>query len=126
MAFVVVGGLGLAVQLAVLHALTGWARLDYRLATALAVESAIVHNFVWHERWTWADRVTPLRGEVLGRLARFHLANGVVSLGGNVALTALFVGIFGLHYLPANLLAVGACVVLNYLAADRLVFASEV
>jgi putative flippase GtrA len=29
----------------------------YLAATALAVEAAVVHNFFWHERFTWADRI---------------------------------------------------------------------
>ena len=72
----------MGVQLTALALLThaGWPVL---LATALAVEAAVLHNFVWHERWTWSDR--PVRGpQRLARLGQFHLANGAVSLGGNV------------------------------------------
>ena len=126
LAFAAVGALGLGVQLSVLHLLTGWSGLDYRAGTALAVEAALLHNFLWHERWTWADRVRPFRGAVGRRLARFHLANGVISLAGNVLLTTVLVTAFALHYLAANLLAVTGCLVLNFLAADRLVFSSEV
>jgi putative flippase GtrA len=126
LAFAAVGALGLGVQLSVLHLLAGWSGLDYRAGTALAVEAALLHNFLWHERWTWADRVSPFRGAVGRRLARFHLANGVISLAGNVLLTTVLVTVFALHYLAANLLAVAGCLVLNFLAADRLVFSSEV
>ncbi len=31
----------------------------YLVATALAVEMAVLHNFFWHRRWTWADRRDP-------------------------------------------------------------------
>ena len=126
LAFVTVGTLGLGVQLSVLHLLTSWSGLDYRAGTILAVEVALLHNFLWHERWTWADRITPFRGAVGRRLARFHLANGLISIAGNVLLTTVLVTVFALHYLAANLLAVAGCVVLNFLAADRLVFSSEV
>ena len=56
LAFNAVGTMGVAVQLVALAALTEMAGLDYRIATVLAVETAILHNFVWHERWTWRDR----------------------------------------------------------------------
>ena len=48
-----VGLVGMAVQLGALVALTELGRLNVLVATALAVETAILHNFVWHERWTW-------------------------------------------------------------------------
>jgi putative flippase GtrA len=128
--FVGVGAAGFVVQGLTLHLLAA-AGLPYPVATALAVEAAIVHNFVWHERWTWGDRAglkarSHERPAGRGRLARFLRFNGstaVISIGGNVALMALFVGVFGLPLLPANLLAVITLSALNFLSADRFVFA---
>ncbi len=54
--FNAVGGIGIGVQLAALAILRSWLRLDYLPATGLAVEIAVIHNFLWHERFTWADR----------------------------------------------------------------------
>jgi putative flippase GtrA len=55
--FNLVGAIGILVQFAALFFLKGVLHLNYLAATALAVETAVVHNFVWHERYTWADRV---------------------------------------------------------------------
>ena len=30
--------------------------VNYLMATLVAVEAAILSNFVWHYRWTWRDR----------------------------------------------------------------------
>jgi putative flippase GtrA len=115
-----VGVVGFVLQLGVLAALL-YLGMHYLLATALAVEAAVLHNFAWHERWTWRDR--PATGRTrFGRLWRFHALNGSVSLVGNVALMRVFVGAFGMPAIPANLLAVLACSLVNYLASDRLVF----
>jgi putative flippase GtrA len=54
-AFNAVGLAGVAVQLACL-ALLVHAGSHYLAATALAVEAAVLHNFLWHQRWTWRDR----------------------------------------------------------------------
>lgn len=116
-----VGALGIGVQLAALAALTALG-LGYLAATALAVEAALLHNFLWHERMTWRDRATPLLRPVLGRLLRFQLANGLISLIGNLLLMRLLVGVFHLPLLPANLAAIACCGVLNFLVSDRLVF----
>jgi putative flippase GtrA len=119
--FNVVGALGVIVQLFFLAALTGWLGVHYLPATALAVESAVLHNFFWHEKWTWADR----RGNgasVLQRLLAFNSSNGVISLGGNLVVMRLLTGELGLHYLAANLLAITLCSLINFLSCDRFVF----
>jgi putative flippase GtrA len=118
--FNAVGAAGLAVQLAVL-ALLVHAGIHYLAATAMAVEAAILHNFVWHERWTWADRPADRRTR-LTRLLRFHALNGGVSLAGNLVVMRILVGLLGLSPLPANLAAVSSCAVLNFLLSDRAVF----
>jgi putative flippase GtrA len=53
--FNLVGTLGFAVQLGCLKLLLHF-QMNYLAATALAVEIAVLHNFVWHERFTWKDR----------------------------------------------------------------------
>jgi putative flippase GtrA len=122
--FNAVGALGMAVQLGVLALLKSGIGLYYLPATAIAVEAAVLHNFAWHERWTWFERTRSTRG-LLNRLARFHLANGVVSICGNLALMWLFVARFGMGYFLANLLAIATCSVANFWAGDRFVFRLE-
>jgi len=61
--FNMVGGMGIGVQMLVLMALKTGLGLDYLVATLLAVEGAIVHNFLWHERFTWR-RQTPIHDGV--------------------------------------------------------------
>jgi len=120
--FNAVGLAGVVVQLAVLALARDGLGWNYLVATAVAVEAAVLHNFVWHERWTWRERTGGgIKGR-LGRLVRFHLSNGLVSIVGNLLLMRLFTGVLGWHYLVANLLAIAICSVVNFLAADRLVF----
>ena len=118
--FNLVGVAGFVLQIAAL-ALLLRAGVHYLVATALAVEVAILHNFFWHERWTWRDRPAGGRSR-LARLARFHLLNGSVSLGGNLIVMRVLVGALGLPALLSNLLAVLACALANYAASDRVVF----
>jgi putative flippase GtrA len=118
--FGAVGVLGAAVQLAVLEALRR-AGLHYLAATALAVEAALLHNFCWHLGWTWRDRA----GGWPRRLVRFHISNGLVSVVVNLALMRLLAGALGVPAVAANLMAIGAASVANFLAADYFVFASD-
>jgi dolichol-phosphate mannosyltransferase len=119
--FNLVGMSGFAVQLATLALLVHGARMWYVIATVLAVEAAVLHNFVLHERWTWRDR--RLRGRVFDRLVRFHGANGLTSVAAHIVGTPLLVEAAGFQPLGANVLLVVLMSVVNYQLGDRVVFA---
>jgi putative flippase GtrA len=125
MKFNAVGLLGIGVQLAVLTALKSGAGIHYLAATAVAVETAVLHNFFWHERWTWIERTRSTAGGLPGRLARFHVTNGLISIAGNLTLMWVFVSRLRLNYFLANIMAIATCSILNFLASDRIVFRKE-
>ncbi len=120
--FNAVGLAGVVVQLAALWLLTNLFGIPYLFATALAVEIALLHNFVWHERWTWRGLAAEDRWR---RLARFHAANGFVSIGANTLFTFWFKQHFGLPLLSANLAAIAATSLLNFAVAAWWVFRSQ-
>ncbi len=119
MKFNAVGAIGVAVQLGALALLKSGLHLDYLPATAAAVELAVLHNFVWHERWTWRDRGA---GGRAGRLVRFHLANGLASIAVNLVLMRILVGRMHWPYLIANVAAIAAGSLVNFFLSDLLVF----
>ena len=123
--FNAVGGVGIVVQLAALSVSRSWLKLDYLLATGLAVEIAVIHNFLWHERYTWADRPATRLMQSLVRLAKFNASNGAVSMVGNLGLMRLLVGEVKFNYVAANLVAIVLCSLVNFLLGDRFVFDAE-
>jgi len=125
MKFNAVGGVGIGVQLAALAIFRSWFGLDYLLATGLAVEIAVIHNFLWHARFTWADRLASRPVQSLVRLVKFNASNGTVSLVGNLVLMRVLVGELRLNYVASNLLAIVLCSLVNFLLGDRFVFEPE-
>jgi putative flippase GtrA len=128
MKFNFVGAIGIAVQLAALFLLKTVLNLNYLLATVLAVEAAVMHNFIWHERFTWANRTKPDRKSSsarssLARCLRFNVANGAVSILGNLALMKLLVDFGHVNYLAANGIAIAPCSLANFLVSEEWVFA---
>lgn len=115
-----VGVLGFVLQLGLL-ALMLRLGMHYLAATAVAVELTVLHNFLWHERWTWKDRPAGA-GDRARRLWRFHATNGLVSLAGNLVIMRVLVGLLGMPPIPANLVSVLACAIVNFTASDRFVF----
>jgi putative flippase GtrA len=120
--FNAVGAMGIVVQLTALVIFESGLKLNYLVATALAVEAAVLHNFIWHERWTWVERTRLTRGAVLSRLLRFNGTTGAISILGNLLFMRLFVGWFHLPYLIGNMLSIASCSLLNFIVSDQFVF----
>lgn len=143
--FNLVGAIGAAVQLGALSLLSHVLRGHYLVATALALEITLLHNFAWHVGYTWRDRripqePKPLRGLLMGTLksrpyansngllrplSRFHLTNGLVSYLGNLALMRLLVEGAHMRVVPANGIAIACCSIVNFLFADRWAFVTS-
>ena len=119
--FAMVGSFGFALQLGTLTLLTQAVGWPYEPATALAVALAVLHNFWWHERWTWRDRTASRRG-LAGRIARYYVTTGVTSLAGNLAMTAIGVELLGWSPIVANAVAVAGTSLANFVMSDRWVF----
>jgi len=118
--FNTVGVIGIGVQLVALWVLKGLLQVQYLWATALAVETAVLHNFVWHERWTWKGRGK--KKDVFIRLLRFNLTTGALSILSNLICMRLLVGQLHMRYMIANLLAIGVTSVANFLVSELFVF----
>lgn len=140
--FMAVGAIGFVLQLGSLALLTMAVDWPYEPATAIAVQLAVVHNFLWHSRWTWRDRTIPMlaaatsgtpaprsgrrrfsRHGVIARFVRYQVTTGATSMAGNVLCTVMFVERLGMPVLAANVAAVLVMSAVNFLVADRWVFA---
>ena len=120
--FNAVGALGIVVQMGAFALLFSAFRLNYMVATALAVETAVLHNFVWHERYTWKHLPRGAPRDVARRLLRFHAGNGAISILGNIALMRFFVGSLHLNHYLSSGIAIGLCSLLNFAASEWFVF----
>jgi putative flippase GtrA len=118
--FVIVGAAGFTVQIVCLQALVATG-LHYLVATALAVEAAILHNFIWHAAWTWRDRPTRA-ADVWGRLLRFNSVSAAASILGSVAIVWALVHGLRVPVVVANAVAVVMVSALNYAGLTRWVF----
>jgi dolichol-phosphate mannosyltransferase len=111
--FACVGLTGVVVNSLLLWILTERTHVYYLVSSVLATEGAILSNFVLNHFWTFAT----LRDDqsIVQKLLKFN----VVSLGG-LGLTVMTLYVLthfgGLHYLLANVFAVGAGAAWNYVA----------
>ena len=117
--FNAVGAGGIVVQLIVLTIATSVLKIDYLVATALAVEAAVIHNYFWHERFTWLDRVTE---SSRARFVKFNLSTGLFSIVANMLMMRALVDGAHLNYVIANLITIATCSIVNFVVSDLFVF----
>jgi putative flippase GtrA len=122
--FAAAGSLGFVGQIAILTVLLNATHLHYLLATAIAVEVAILLNFLWHERWTWRDRPAVNLRERWLRLARFNSMTAITSIAGSVLVTFVLVEALAMAPAIASVISVALLSVINFIGADTLVFRS--
>ena len=133
--FGIVGASGTVVNLAVLHfgheflfneIESGYNKPYFSLALAIAL--ATLNNFTWNRLWTWSDRVKTLEaGEVqpeslhlLGMEFGQYVTASAFGSGMQYVLTLLLSG--SMDYRLANIIAIVAASVSNFLANDRWTF----
>jgi putative flippase GtrA len=129
-----VGLMGASVQITVLWITSHLLGTSYLTATIVAVEAAIIHNFLWHVLWTFSDRRSFWNGaeqaptgnvclrNVARSFMRFQITTGAVSILGNSAMMLMFAGYLGMNLLVANCLAIAICSTANFFSADRFSF----
>jgi dolichol-phosphate mannosyltransferase len=122
--FNLVGLLGSALQVLLVWLLTKF-RWPAVAATPVAVELVVLHNFVWHERFTWRDRQLKSTRQRITRLWRFHAGNDLISLFGNTLLVYCLVGQLRAPVLPSLVGAIVFCSLVNFFVADRWVYATS-
>ena len=119
--FNAVGAVGILVRAGMLALFVDVLGMHYLLATGLAVEVTVFHNFCFHCKWTWRDR-RPGGAEAVIAFLRFNLTNGLISLGGSALVVWIMTGLFGFDPLLAGLAALVPCGLANFFLTDRLVF----
>jgi dolichol-phosphate mannosyltransferase len=113
--FCTVGMVGLFVNEAALIGFTEVGNLYHVASAVLAVELAIINNFLWNEWWTFHDRSSRYPG-IRQRLRRFVHYNVICAIGAglNVMTLWLLTDVTGLHYFISNLFGIGVATIWNY------------
>ena len=121
--FNLVGAVGVVFQLGALSTLNRVAPGHYLVSTAASIELTLLHNFLWHMKFTWRDHCD--NDGAWHNLARFHISNGLVSITGNLALMRLLVGAAHLPVPVANGIAILVCSMVNFWLSHTWAFASR-
>jgi putative flippase GtrA len=108
--FGLVGGVGFFVNLAVYTICVHALGIDYHLAAVLAWVVAVANNFVLNRHWTFDAR----HGIAHRQAVRFFVVS-LVALPFSLLVLSVLVEVAGVAKVPAQVLAVGASMPLNFL-----------
>lgn len=112
MKYSLVGVSGVFVNLGLYLFLTRYYEISEVVAPLIAIESALISNFILNNFWTFGKRVTHSRIRV--KFIKFHLVSGLSALINYSVFLALFL-VFGLFDILANLIGIGLAAIVNYL-----------
>ena len=124
--FGAVGASGTVINIAVLYACQEFlllqitdfhSRLNYSIAIAITL--ATISNFYFNRRLTWRDRQYEASPGVMVLFLKYVAAAGV-----SIAIQSVMTKSLSLylHYIVANLVAIGVSSIFNFVANDRLTF----
>ena len=124
--FGVVGASGTVINVAVLYVsqeflLRGIADFHTRLnfSIAIAITCATISNFYWNRRLTWRDRRHEVHHSALFLFSRYVMAAGLAIVV--QSLLTKWLSLY-MHYLIANLVAIGLASLFSFVANDRMTF----
>lgn len=113
--FMLVGGSGVLVNLAVLWLLTEQAGLYYLLSAVFAIELSILSNYTLNELWTFHDRGEKGFRNAGARLLKFNLISSP-SFPMQLSVMGILKEVFGYYYMVAAVIAIGVVFIWNFVA----------
>ncbi|MDE1156238.1 MAG: GtrA family protein [Acidobacteriaceae bacterium] len=117
--FLAVGLLGFSLQIVLLEILHRYLHWNDLLATAIALEATLLHNFYWHRRFTWKSN-----GPLPVQLYRFHLTNGLFAFTANLLLISWWTRLFHMPIVLATTLSAMLCSSANFAFCQLWTFAT--
>ena len=112
MKYSLVGVSGVFVNLGLYLFLTRYYEISEVVAPLIAIESALISNFLLNNFWTFGKRIKQSRIRV--KFIKFHLVSGLSALINYSVFLILFL-VFGLFDILANLIGIGLAAIVNYL-----------
>lgn len=116
--FGIVGLTGIVINLGILYLLVEYASLNKDLASPIAIEVAILNNFIWNDLWTFRSNENGKLSSGWQRLVAFN----IVSAGGaaiNYGIFLVLTAVFGVYYLAAQFIGILLGFIWNFMVNRR-------
>lgn len=120
--FMLIAWLGAVVNTACLYFFKGVLGIRIIPASILAIEIAILHNFIWYRYWAWRDRREENYQPFWPQFLKYNLATGSVDFLVAVPTLWALSTFLKIHYLAANLLAMILPPIIKFYLNEKHIF----
>ena len=117
--FSIVGAIGAGINTGFLWVFTDVAGIFYLYSSAIAIEIAIILQFLMNDRWTFKEQKTTHVEQFIKRILKSNLwrSGGLVV---NIGVLYFLTEYVGVYYLLSNIVGIICAFLLNYLFESRL------
>ncbi len=122
--FSIVGVIGAGINTGFLWVLTDFAGLFYLYSSVVAIEIAIIMQFLMNDRWTFKERKTTHAGQFIKRILKSNLWRSG-GLAVNIGILYLLTEYMDVYYLLSNIFGIICAFLLNYILESRLTWGIE-
>jgi dolichol-phosphate mannosyltransferase len=116
--FSLVGGIGAVINTCFLWLFTEVAGIYYLYSSIVAIEIAIVLQFIMNDRWTFKEQKTTHVAQFITRLVKSNIWRSS-GLAVNIGVLYLLTEYAGMYYLLSNIVGIFCAFLLNYLLESR-------
>lgn len=117
--FSLVGAAGAIVNTSLLYILTEFCRLYYLVSSIIALEIAIVFQFVANDFWTFREKRSSSLSVFFQRLLKSNLWR-LLGIAVNIFILYSLTEFLGLYYILSNIAGIFCAFALNYTLESRL------
>jgi len=117
--FSIVGVIGAGINTGFLWVLTDVARLYYLFSSVVAIEIAILMQFLMNDRWTFKETKTQHVEQFIKRVFKSNVWRSG-GLAVNIGVLYLLTEYMGVYYLLSNIVGIICAFLLNYILESRL------
>jgi dolichol-phosphate mannosyltransferase len=117
--FSIVGVIGAGINTGFLWVLTDVAGLFYLFSAVVAIEIAILTQFLMNDRWTFKETKTQHLEQLITRVFKSNVWRSG-GLAVNVGVLYLLTEYMGVYYLLSNIVGIVCAFLLNYILESRL------
>lgn len=107
--------------MSILWFLTEMAGLYYLFSSLVAIEIALINNYVLNDLWTWHDRGKAGKREYFKRMLQYHVTASAAMLT-NISVLWILTEVAGIYYLGSNVIGILCGAALNFFVNDRWTF----
>jgi len=117
--FSIVGAIGAGINTGFLWLFTDVAGLFYLYSSVIAIEIAIILQFLMNDRWTFKEQRTTHAEQFMKRILKSNLWRSG-GLAVNIGVLYFLTEYVGVYYLLSNIAGIFCAFLLNYLFESRL------